>query len=97
MDEIKVDPSRLTIGDLEVFERAQTGQLKIADMVGILSRLTGMDESAIRALNMEKFRLLTEQIGEAIKAIGSGPQGEALGGNSTDISGREKGRRRSNT
>jgi hypothetical protein len=95
MDGVQIDPNRLTIGDLEIFERAQTGQLKITDMVGILSRLTGLDESVIRALNMAQFRSLTEQISEAIKSIGSGPQGEVSGGNSTDTSGREKVRRRS--
>jgi hypothetical protein len=95
MDGVQIDPNRLTIGDLEIFERAQTEQLKIADVIGILSRLTGMDEAAIRAINMVQFRELTEQINGAIKAIGGGPQGEVSGGNFTDISGREKVRRRS--
>lgn len=95
MDEIKIDPERLTLGDLEFFEQAQSGVLKVSGLIGVLSRLTGLSEDAVRSLNLKDFRSLTEQLQVALKEFGS--PGEASGGNSTATSGVERVRRHSRT
>ncbi len=68
IEPLKIDPDRLTLGDLEFFERAGAGEIKVSDWVSLLSRLTGLGEAEIRALPLKAFRELTGQLKDALKA-----------------------------
>jgi hypothetical protein len=37
----KIDPDRLTFGDLKFFDRAARGETKVTEWSGFLARLTG--------------------------------------------------------
>lgn len=73
----KIDPDRLTFGDLKFFDRAARGETKVTEWSGFLARLTGRSEADIDALPLRQFHALMAQLKDVVGALGSEASGES--------------------
>lgn len=61
--EIVIDLDLLTIGDLEILDRAKDGNLPMKEMISFLDRVV---EGGVRHLSVKYFSPIIDQLGDAI-------------------------------